>query len=384
MQQIYKAYFDCRKSKRNTINALKFEFNLENNLHELLKELNNRTYNPARSVCFAVLEPTPREIFAADFKDRIVHHLLINEIGEIFEKKFIFDSCSCRKNKGTHFCIDRLKNFIKKITKNYTKRTYYYQLDISGFFMSIDKQILYNLIESRIKKEKTAKKWENKILWLSKKIIFNEPTENCIYKGNKNLLKLIPDRKSLFKAREGKGLPIGNYSSQFFANIYLNELDQFIKRKLKCKYYVRYVDDIILLSKSRKELRLWKNKIDIFLQKNLLLKLNPKKQIFQSVDKGVDFLGYFIKPKYNLVRKRVKKNLKRKLYFYKKLLNYNNPDDKLLKKILSSINSYYGHFKHANSFRLRKHLHENHFGILKKFFIPANKEFTHFKINKIK
>ena len=94
MQQIYKAYFDCRKSKRNTINALKFEFNLENNLHELLKELNNRTYNPARSVCFAVLEPTPREIFAADFKDRIVHHLLINEIGEIFEKKFIFDSCS--------------------------------------------------------------------------------------------------------------------------------------------------------------------------------------------------------------------------------------------------------------------------------------------------
>jgi len=286
LNEIYEAYLDCRKNKRNTINALKFEFKLEENLYLLYKDLNNKTYHPNRSICFIILDPKPREIFAADFRDRIVHHLLVREIEEIFEKRFIFDSCSCRKNKGTHFCVKRLKKFIRKVSENYTKKAYYCQLDIFGFFMSIDKKILYNLIKERIKKEEKPEEWKERILWLSKVIIFNDPTENCIFKGDKNLIKLVPDRKSLFKTEKGKGLPIGNYSSQFFANIYLNELDQFVKRELKCKYYVKYVDDFVLLSRSQEELKFWRDEIDKFLHKETKIEIKPKKAEISACRKG--------------------------------------------------------------------------------------------------
>ena len=381
LEEIYKAYLDCRKNKRNTINALKFEFKLEENLYSLFMDLNNNSYKTGRFICFVITDPKPREIFASDFRDRIVHHILIREIEVIWEKRFIFDSYSCRLGKGTHFCVNRLKRFIKKITENHAKKAYYAQLNISGFFMSIDKKILYSLISHRIKKENKPETWKNKILWLSKIIIFNDPTENCIYKGDKNLIKLIPDRKSLFKVKKGKGLPIGNYSSQFFANIYLNELDQFVKRELKCKYYVRYVDDFILVSEDPEELKMWRNKIELFLDEKLKLKLAHNKQRFQSTDKGIDFLGYFIKPKYGLIRKRVLRNLKRKLFYYNRdLFNCGEPDKEFLLKVVSCINSYYGHFRHANSFNLRKHLYKKHFGILKRFFVPANLEVTHFKI----
>ncbi len=377
LTELYSAYSDCRRTKRNTINALKFEFDLEDNIFSLLNDLNKKTYNPQRSICFIVIEPTPREIFAAEFRDRIVHHLLINNIEKIFEKKFIFDSGACRKNKGTHFCTNRLKKSIRQITQNHTRKVYYCQLDISGFFMSINKKTLYKIFANKIRKEDKPKKWKEKILWLSRKIIFNNPTENYLYQGDKNLQKLIPNRKSLFKSKEGRGLPIGNYSSQFFANIYLNELDQFVKRKLKCKHYLRYVDDFILLSTSKEKLKLWRNEINKFLQEELELELNPRKTKIQPIDKGIDFLGYFIKPSHSLVRKRVIKNLKRKLTAY----NTKEIPEKPLKKILATINSYYGHFKHANSFNLRKHLYEKHFGILKNFLIPANSEFNYFKIS---
>ena len=365
-EKIYQAYLNCRRTKRKTVNALKFEWNLERNLFQLQKELETKRYRPGRSICFVVTDPSPREIFAASFRDRIIHHVLINEIEEMGEKMFIFDSFSCRKNKGTHLTIKRLKMFIRRITKNYKKEAFYLQLDISGFFMNINHNILYNIFKKMILKQNKSFQWKRDILWLAKTIIFYNPTKDYIIKGNHALFELIPDRKSLFKSPEDRGLPIGNYSSQFFGNLYLNESDQFIKRNLQCKYYVRYVDDFILLDRNEKKLKLWKDKINDFLGENLKLKLSLQKQKTQPLERGIDFLGYFVKPDYTLVRKKVVSRLKDRLH----QLNKNGGEIKNLKEILAMVNSYYGHFRHAFSFNLRKGIYENHLGKLKGKFLP--------------
>ncbi|MFA5722569.1 MAG: reverse transcriptase domain-containing protein, partial [Candidatus Paceibacterota bacterium] len=218
-KKIYFAYLECRKKKRKTINALKFEWDLEKNLIGLLKELKDRKYKPERSICFAVKEPTPREIFAGSFKDRIVHHLLIREIEAIGEKIFIYHSFACRKGKGTHKAVKKLGKGIRRASKNYRKDIYYSQLDIAGFFMSINQDILYAIFKKLVLKQNKSIEWKEELLWLGKIIIYNKPTSNYIMKGDISIFSLIPKRKSLFYAKRNKGLPIGNYSSQFFANL---------------------------------------------------------------------------------------------------------------------------------------------------------------------
>jgi len=361
--KIYKAYLDCRENKRSTINALKFEWNLERNLFQLQKELETKRYKPGRSVCFVVTEPLPREIFAASFKDRIIHHVLVNELEAIGERAFIHDSYSCRRNKGTHKAIKRLQDFIRQITDNYNKEAYYLQLDISGFFMNIDRNILYAILKKLVLKQRKNYQWKKDILWLAKIIIFYKPTKHYITKGDPTLFKLIPSRKSLFKAGKDKGLPIGNYSSQFFANLYLNQLDQFVKRVLKCSYYLRYVDDFIILGRDKESLQILIEKIDEFLNNTLDLKLNFSKTKLQLIDNGIDFLGYFIKLDYVLVRQKVIKRLKNKIYVLNKIST---------SKILAMINSYYGHFRHAASFNLRRDLYKNNLGGLRKWFLSIH------------
>jgi len=365
LEKLYAAYLDCRRGKRKTINALRFEWNLERNLSLLLSELRLKKYKPGRSICFAVKEPTPREIFAATFRDRIVHHLLVREINDLGEKAFIFNAFSCRQDKGTHKAVEMLKVAVRRLIKNNTKKIYYAQLDISGFFMSIDHDILYHLVEKLIARKKGSIRWVKDILWLAKVIIFSRPTENYLIKGDLFLFSLIPPRKSLFCSGEGRGLPIGNHSSQFAANLYLNELDQFVKRELKCRYYFRYVDDLVLLSDNREKLIFWRDRINDFLTRELKVSLNEKKTKIQSVDCGIDFLGYVIKPDYVLVRKRVVANLKSKLLE----LNKSSPvlEDSLL-GILAMINSYYGHFRHANSYNLRKAVYDKKLNNLKEVF----------------
>ena len=217
------------------------------------------------------------------------------------------------------------------------------------------------VMPTTILKQNKPQQWKNDILWLAKTIIFHKPTNDYIIKGNPLLFNLIPLRKSLFYSPEDKGLPIGNHSSQFFANLYLNELDQFIKRELKCKSYIRYVDDFILLDKNKERLEYLENKINVFLKRNLDLELNFNKIKLQSINKGLDFLGYFIKPGYTLVRKKVVSRFKNKLYSLK--------EENTL-KILAMINSYFGHFKHAFTFNLRKNIYEKHLGELKNKFLP--------------
>lgn len=352
---IYRQYLLCRRNKRNTFNALGFEVGQEKNLLALKEELVTRTYRPSRSVCFFATKPKLREIFAADFRDRVVHHILVDYLEKIWEPIFIHDSYACRKGKGVHKGVLRLQQFIRQVTKNGTYPAYYIQLDIKNYFMTIDKDILFSLISRKVR--------DDDALWLSRMLIYHDCTENFIFKGSSKALKNIPHHKTLFHAPKNRGLPIGNLNSQFFANVYLNDLDQFVKHQLKCKCYLRYCDDFVLLSRDREELLIWRNQIEKYLKDKLQLQLNQKRQKFQPVSNGIDFLGYIVRGNYLLVRRRVVNNLRVKLRDYEKMLVKDGRwfrmylfDEEILDRLAASLSSYLGHFKMADTYNLCRSL----------------------------
>lgn len=344
---IYKRYLKCRRNKRNTINALRFELNAEENILRLEKELKDKAYHPSRSILFFAKKPKLREIFAADFRDRVIHHVLVGYLEPMFEKIFIYDSYSCRKEKGTHRAVMRVQNFMRKVSKNGKVRAYYLQLDIKSFFVNIDKKILFGLIRKRTN--------NRDILWLAEKLIFYDCTRSYILKDNNELFKELPQEKSLFGKENKKGVPIGNLTSQFFANVYLNELDQFVKHNLRCRYYVRYADDFIFLDSSRGKLISWRGEIEEFLENRLGLRLNPKRTKLQPLSNGIDFLGYILRRDYILVRRRVVNNMNTMLRYFENC-RVKGLDYKMLEGLRSSLQSYLGHFRWANSYRLRENL----------------------------
>lgn len=369
-ENLYRCYLKCRKNKRNTINALKFEVNAEENLFNLAEELRSKTYQPSRSVCFIVERPKMREIVAADFRDRVAHHLLVERLETIYEPIFIFDSYACRKDKGLHKAIERVREFIRMGGNNGRKKLHFLHLDIKNFFMTIDKTILYELLRKKVKDED--------LLYLARVIIFHNPVANCIIKGKRHLIKSLPPHKSLFHAPENRGLPVGNLTSQFFANVYLNELDQFVKHTLKCRYFVRYCDDFLILDESPKRLKDVRERIREFVAERLNLSLNDRYQRVLPVSNGIDFLGYIIRLDYTLVRRRVVNNLRAKLnWFGKKLVekSYSGMkntylcryDYKLLEKLRSTIASYFGHMKWADTYRLKSAILKR-YGFLKEYF----------------
>ncbi|KKW31353.1 MAG: Retron-type reverse transcriptase [Candidatus Kaiserbacteria bacterium GW2011_GWC2_52_8b] len=351
-QRLYKAYLDCREHKRSTYHAAKFEEHFEAELLALEAELGNRSYKPGRSICFVVTEP-------------VVHHLLYNFLEPIFEPKFIHASYACRTGKGTHRSLVDLKTHVRALTENGRCEAYFLHLDIRSFFMSLKKDILFGLIERRVKNPE--------ILWLANIIIFHNPVENYFAKSGRELFAKLPPHKSLFHVPKGQGLPIGNLTSQFFANVYLNEFDQFAKHELKVKHYFRYVDDFLLLSRDKNQLLEWKRSIGLFLDERLALELNEKKQIMQEVSKGIDWLGYIVKPDHVAIRRRIIRNFKRKLYMFDRAFgSEQKPSQETLAGMCASVNSYFGHFSHADTFKLRTHLWEAHFGALKKYIEPAD------------
>ncbi len=356
---MHQAYLDCRKNKRNKPDALAFEINAEENLYFLRQELVNGIYHPSSSDCFIVNKPKLREIIAADFKDRIVHHLLVRYLEKIFEPVFIFNSFASRKKKGLHAGVKRLKQYALKVSSNNTSKAFYMQLDIKNFFMEINKKILYCLIEKKCKNPE--------MLWLARVIIFNDPTKNIRLKSSHKKLKNIPAHKSLFGRDSNQGLPIGNLTSQFFANVYLNELDQFVKHTLKCQFYLRYVDDFVLLDQDISRLKEMKKRIQLFLAKRLKLELNQSLQKLLPLSNGIDFLGYVVRPKYVLCRRRVVDNLKARLTVFKeKLIVLKNGvlhiyfSKKVVEELYLCLNSYFAHFYHANTFKLISKLFEHH------------------------
>lgn len=286
-RDLVQAYYDCRRSKRNSASALAFEANLERNLSRLHSDLIAGTYRPGRSICFVVTRPKPREVWAADFRDRIVHHLLYNRIGASIEATFIADSCACIPGRGTLYAAQRLEAKIRSATQNWARPVHYLKLDLANFFVSIDKQILASQLEARI-----SEPW-----WraLALQVLWHDPRDDFEVRSPRHLFNRVPQHKRLTAQPARLGLPIGNLSSQFFANVYLDALDQFVKHQLRCRHYVRYVDDFVLLHESPQQLNAWLSEINAFLP-ILGAKLNPSKTILQPVDRGVDFVGHVIKP----------------------------------------------------------------------------------------
>lgn len=257
LEDLFGAYHDARKNKRGTINQLRFEMEQEHHLYELCEQIHKREYVPLPSVAFIVFKPVQREVFAADFRDRVVHHLFFNYVNPLFETTYINDSYSCRKGKGTHYGVKRLDHHIRSCSGNYTRPCYLLKLDIRGYFMSISRSILFEQVQSTLlkyanRKDSKGVKWKERmdydlVLYLARAIIFNDPVENFILKGSKPDWDGLPAGKSLFHSPPGYGLPIGNLTSQLFSNIYLTPFDNYIKRELGFTHYGRYVDDFFIV-----------------------------------------------------------------------------------------------------------------------------------------
>ncbi len=311
-EDLWRQYRACRRNKRNTLNQLRFEIDAERNLLDLQRELRGHTYQPGPSICFVTDGPKPREVFAADFRDRIVHHLLVSRLEAIFEPRFIHDSYACRKGKGVLAASDQLMEFMRRVTRNGQRPAWALHLDVARFFASIDKETLYRIIARRIR--------DPEVLWLTGSILFHDPTTNYRFRRGPrgidhpgSLGYPVPSQRSLFGANNERGLPIGNLTSQFWANVYLNELDQFAKRRLRCRHYVRYVDDLVLLDEDQETLREWRERIGDFLQQELKLALREPKAEPKPTRRGIEFVGWKTFYSYRLPRKRTLASCDRRL-----------------------------------------------------------------------
>ncbi|MCI0492951.1 MAG: RNA-directed DNA polymerase [Planctomycetes bacterium] len=326
-EELVAAYFDCRRSKRNSPSALAFEQDLERNLAILYDELQACAYRPGPSVCFVITRPKPREVWAADFRDRIVHHLLYNRIAPRFYRSFIADSCACIPGRGTLYAARRLEAKVRSITQNWSQPAWYLKCDLANFFVSIDK----NILRDRLSRRMMEPWW----LWLIDTILFHDPRDGAIVRSAPSRLRLIPPHKSLFNQPADQGLPIGNLSSQFFANVYLDALDQYAKHRLRARHYIRYVDDFVLLHKSPQWLNAAHADIEAFLPETLAARLNPSKTILQPIERGIDFVGQVIAPWRRTLRRRT---LNASLYRVGRM----EPG-----RLLETANSYFGLLRQA-------------------------------------
>lgn len=295
--ELVAAYFDCRRTKRNTGSALAFEQDLERNLAALHDELVAGTYRPGASICFVITRPKVREVWAAAFRDRIVHHLLYNRIEARFTRSFIADSCACIHGRGTLYAARRLEAKVRAVTANWSRPAFFLKLDLANFFVSIDKAVLWDQVAAKV-----TEPWWRALAHL---VLWHDPRPGVKVHGTQADLARVPRHKSLLHQDNGHGLPIGNLSSQFFANIHLDALDQFAKHQIGARHYIRYVDDMVLLHPSTAWLNDARREIEAFVVERLALQVNPRKTVLQPVDRGVDFAGQVIKPWRRTLRRRV-------------------------------------------------------------------------------
>lgn len=330
-----------------------FELDLEHNLCTLAQKIYDQTYQPKPAIAFIVYKPVQREIFAADFSDRVVHHLIYRCLYHKHIDPFLIkDSYSCRKGKGTLYGIKRATHFIRSCSENYTKNAYILKLDITGYFMNMNQRVLFNKVMPFITLNEYLGIPSKTITNLIYKIIFKNVATNCRIKGAKNNWDGLPKDKSLFNKPNGVGLPIGNLTSQIFGNIYLNQLDNYIKKNLQIKYYGRYVDDMIFVHHNKAALVNIIPKIQTQLD-FVGLKIHPKKIYLQHYTKGVLFLGQYIKPYRSYISNRTKAN------FYSAIRTINvlvTASFKIswvtMKKIRTLLNSYLGTLSHAKCYHL--------------------------------
>jgi retron-type reverse transcriptase len=320
-ENLHTAYRGARACRRYRSSILKFGYRLEENLLALRWKLSHKTYKHGDYREFVVIDSKKRTIKAAPFRDRVVHHAVCNIIEPILDKGFIHDSYACRKGKGMHAAVKRLEHFIRSLEwdtrENNAPRIYCLKCDISKYFDNIDHEVLLKLLQKKIK--------DDDVIWLLREIIASNP----------------------------KGIPIGNLTSQLFANLYLNELDHFVKRELREKYYLRYMDDFLILGMDKKDLREVKERIKMFLHDRLKLEMHPKKVEILPINKGLDFLGYVLKDGRRYPRKSTVKRFMKKKHHYEMMVENGKLTEQSLHNIYSS---WRGYASFANSDKLIKKL----------------------------
>lgn len=298
--------FVANKKKRTDVRI--FAQNLFPNILALHNDLINLTYRHASYEKFNIADPKPRIIHKAIVRDRLLHHAIYRILYPIFDKTFIYDSYSCRKEKGTHRAFKRLVELARKQSKNYSSPCWALKCDIRKFFYSVDHKILIELLSQRIADEK--------------------------------LMKLLTEIIESFESSPGKGMPLGNLTSQLFANIYMDSLDKFVKHKLKVKYYLRYADDFMFIADNKKVLEEYLAGVGLFLSERLKLSLHSDKCILRKLNWGFDFVGYIAHPKFNLSRRKTVERM---------FVNLENKKGSNPEKLFASVQSYLGHLKHVDA-----------------------------------
>ncbi len=320
-ENLERAFKNARKHKTLKPYVIEFESNLNNNLSLLRRELLFHFYRPRPLQTFILRDPKTRKISKSHFRDRIIHHALCNVIAPLFEKSFIYDSYANRKSKGTLKAMERFDFFSRNSSHNFTRKIFVLKADVRHYFETVDHFILLSILQKRIK--------DPRLLWLIKVILSNYHTAH------------------------GKGMPLGNLTSQFFANVYLNELDQYVKQKLKARHYLRYVDDFIIIHPSRKMLEEYKSKIDFFLSEKLALELHPDKSRIILLSRGVEFLGFQKFLHHKLIKKKNRLTFYRKFdeiycQYSQKKIDYN--------PVYDFMEGWMAYAKKANTYKVRKRI----------------------------
>jgi retron-type reverse transcriptase len=352
---ILSAFQRARQGKRPSVNQLQFELRWMDNLLEIQDQINAGTWSPRPTTCFIATRPKAREIHAPDFADRVVHHLVVPPLEAVCEPTFISDSYANRSGKGSHAAVRQLVAFVRQVASG-QGGGYFLQLDIHNCFNSVKRKILYGLLKARMQRAGISLPIQHAVHALLRL----SPLEQGVhYRASAEERAQVPPHKRLENAPPGCGIPIGNLSSQFFINVYLNELDQFVKHVLKAKRYLRYVDDFVLVHRDREQLLAWQHQIEAFLASRLNLSLKADIRL-QPLTDGIDFLGYIVRPSHTLVRRRVVSHARQALsgWAYRHVTAHGlqvTPQD--LRDVSAIWASYEGHFDHASSYQLRRDFH---------------------------
>lgn len=331
------AYRLARQDNRYKKQVCAFDLSLEENLFKLKWELETNRYQPSPYTYFIVTDPKLRHVAAPKFKDRVFHHALVSVIEPLFDKSFIDNAYACRKSKGTHFAMKRMKKFLQAARSFHGDQTpiYILQCDISKFFPSISWDILISLVQKQVKNPK--------VFDIINKII----TTHKVYDDNGHL-NTLP--KEVISIEQRKGLPIGNLTSQLFANVYLNPLDHFVKEMLKERWYGRYMDDFFVIHHDKNHLVQVKKEIQLYLQSSLKLTLHPKKSTINNTKDGVAFVGYRVFYDHVLIRASTLRRFQRRFNKRRKLVQKGLVNQKSLDLMKSSFS---GHLNYADSHRLK-------------------------------
>jgi RNA-directed DNA polymerase len=355
LQDLHSAWREARRGKRPSLDQATFEADWAENLLTLQERLTAGTWSPAPPTCFIATAPKAREIHAPAFADRVVHHYLVPQLEAIYEPIFIYDSFSNRVAKGTHAAVLRLRQFVREVDSG-QGRGFYLQLDVRNFFNRIHRPTLYGLLKPRMERAGLSEPVRRAVHALASHSIRRSGVIDACAPAER---ALVPPYKRLLNAPPGCGIAIGNLSSQFFANVYLNELDQFVKHTLRAQRYLRYVDDFVLVHRDPAQLEAWHRQITAFLFERLALNLKPGAAV-RPLERGIDFLGYVIYPRRTVVRRRVIGHARARLAELEQLhvkRGRLTEDPEILARMRSTWSSYAGHFRHANSYRLVARIH---------------------------